>query len=214
MEAIRSMTIEEIIAHLKSISGAMRDGFNECGRMIKEHPDNQKVRVAMEGMQKLCASVAGYLYATFGIGSGVAGRPGDNIAGNGTRGKGRRPIKWVSRAKLAEYWRCPPLGASKKDIEALEADFASCCALRLSERAVAMKPDGAIIEHAENGTRVNGRRMPTWVRRAKLGVYWRHAMHVADGMTRADLESAFACEYTSRWKAELECVRLREKGGV
>ena len=68
---------------------------------------------------------------------------------------------------------------------------------------------------AGDGTRVgDGRRMPTWVTRAKLGVYWRHAMQVAGTMTRADLESAFACEYTSRWKAELECERLREKGGV
>lgn len=141
VEAIRSMTIEEIIERLERLVSAMREGFDECGRMIKEHPDDQRVRVAMEGLQKLYASVAGYLYATFGIGSGVAGGLGDGIAGNRTRGKGRRPFKWVSRAKLAEYWRCPPLGVSKKDLEALERDFASCCALRLSERAVAMKFD-------------------------------------------------------------------------
>ena len=67
---------------------------------------------------------------------------------------------------------------------------------------------------AGDGTRGKGLRMPEWVTRAKLGVYWRHAMQVADGMDRADLESAFACEYTSRWKAELECERLRVKGGV
>lgn len=60
----------------------------------------------------------------------------------------------------------------------------------------------------------DGRRMPTLVRRARLVRYWCHAMHVAGTMTRADLESAFAAEYTSRWKAELECARLREKGGV
>lgn len=66
-----------------------------------------------------------------------------------------------------------------------------------------------------NGTRAgDGLRMPEWVTRAKLGVYWRHAMQVADGMDRADLENAFAAEYTSRWKAELECERLRVKGGV
>lgn len=138
MEAIRSMTIEEIIEHLKKISGAMREGFDECGRMIEEHPDDQRVRVAMEGLQKLCASVAGYLYDTFGIGPGVAGGPA-------MVSPGRRPFKWVSRAKLAEYWRCPAAGVSKKDLEALEADFASCCALRLSERAVAMKLNGPII---------------------------------------------------------------------
>ena len=68
---------------------------------------------------------------------------------------------------------------------------------------------------AGDGTRAgDGRRMPTWVRRAKLVVYWRYATQVAGTMTRADLESAFACEYTSRWKAELECERLRVKGGV
>jgi len=68
---------------------------------------------------------------------------------------------------------------------------------------------------AENGTCAgDGRRMPEWVTRAKLVRYWRHAMQVAGTMTRADLESAFACEYTSRWKAELECDRLRKKGGV
>lgn len=87
--------------------------------------------------------------------SGRIGRPGDNIAGHrtrgaagagdGTRGNGRRPFKWVSRAKLAEYWRCPAAGVEKKDLEALEADVASCCALRLSERAVAMKLVGATI---------------------------------------------------------------------
>lgn len=60
----------------------------------------------------------------------------------------------------------------------------------------------------------DGRRMPTWVRRAKLVVYWRYATQVAGTMTRAGLESAFAAEYTSRWKAELECERLRVKGGV
>ena len=72
--------------------------------------------------------------------------------------------------------------------------------------------------NAGDGTRAGDgravRRMPEWVTRAKLGVYWRRAMQVADGMDRADLENAFAAEYTSRWKAELECERLRVKGGV
>ena len=78
--------------------------------------------------------------------SGRIGRPGENIAGNRTRaGDGRSPLKWVSRAKLAEYWRCPVAGAGKKDIVALETEFASCCALRLSERAVVMKLAGATI---------------------------------------------------------------------
>ena len=68
---------------------------------------------------------------------------------------------------------------------------------------------------AGDGTRAgDGQRMPEWVTRAKLVVYWRYATQVAGTMTRADLESAFACEYTSRWKAELECERLRVKGGV
>ena len=67
---------------------------------------------------------------------------------------------------------------------------------------------------AGNGTRGNGPSMPTWVRRAKLVRYWRNAVQVAGTMTRADLESAFAAEYTSRWRAELECERLRVKGGV
>lgn len=225
MEAIRSMTIEEIIEHLKKISGALCDGYGECERMIKEHPGNHIVLGQMKGLQNVFAIMAGYLYDTFGIGPGVAGGLGDGIAENGTRGKGRRMPKWVTRAKLAEYWRCPVAGANKKDIEALEAEFASCCALRLSERTVAMKIDGPIIEQAENGTRGaadaangtragDGRRMPEWVTRAKLGVYWRHAMKVAGEMDRADLESAFAAEYTSRWKAELECARLLVKGGV
>ena len=69
-------------------------------------------------------------------------------------------------------------------------------------------------EDAGSGTRGKGLRMPEWVTRAKLVRYWRHAMQVADGMDRADLENAFAAEYTSRWKAELECERLRVKGGV
>jgi len=56
--------------------------------------------------------------------------------------------------------------------------------------------------------------IPEWVTRAKLVRYWRHAMQVAGEMDRASLETAFAAEYTSRWKAEKECARLREKLGV
>ena len=141
VEAIRSMTIEEIIEQLERISGALREGFDECGRMIKEHPDNPIVLVAMEGLQKLCAVVASDIYATFGIDSGVAGCPGDNIAGNGTRGGDRLRPEWVKRAGLCRAWR--------------------------------------------------------------------HAMQVAGVMDRADLESAFAAEYTSRRKAEAEYERLR-----
>ena len=148
------MTIEEIIEHMKSISDALREGFDACGRLINENPNNRLVRVAMEGMQNLCASVALELYATFGIDSRVGGwlgRPGENIAGNRTRGA---------------------------------AD-------------------------AGNGTRAGDgrtvRQMPKWVTRAKLDKYWRQAMQIADGLTRADLETAFAAEYTSR---------LHEKGGV
>ena len=143
VEAIRSMTIEEIIEHLKRISGSLREGFDACGRVSKENPDNHIILVMMEGMQELCSIVASDIYATFGIGSGTAGGLGDGIAENGTRGKG---------------WR-----------------------------------------------------MPEWVTRAKLVRYWRHAMQAAGVMDRAALETAFAAEYTSRWKAEKECARLREK---
>lgn len=93
-------------------------------------------------------------------------------------------------------------------------DFAWECNRFLSDRIVENRKRRAAAD-AGNGTRAgDGRRMPEWVTRAKLGIYWRHAMQVADGMDRADLESAFAAEYTSRWKAELECDRLREKRGV
>lgn len=145
VEAIRSMTIEEIVEHLERISGALREGFDACGRVSKENPDNHIILVMMEGMQELCSIVASDLYATFGIGSGVAGGLGDGIAENGTRGK----------------WRI----------------------------------------------------IPEWVKRAKLCVYWRHAMQAAGVMDRAALETAFAAEYASRWRAEKECARLREKYG-
>ncbi len=67
---------------------------------------------------------------------------------------------------------------------------------------------------AENGTSGKGRIIPEWVTRAKLVRYWRHAMQAAGVMDRASLETAFAAEYTSRWKAEIEYARLREKRGV
>ena len=91
-------------------------------------------------------------------------------------------------------------------------DFAGECNWILGDGIAENGTRGAA--DAGNGTRGKGLRMPEWVTRAKLGVYWRHAMQVADGMDRADLENAFAAEYTSRWKAELECERLRVKGGV
>ena len=92
-------------------------------------------------------------------------------------------------------------------------DFAGDCDRILGDGIADNRTRGAA--DSGNGTRAgDGRRMPEWVRRAKLVVYWRYATQVAGTMTRADLESAFACEYTSRWKAELECERLRENGGV
>lgn len=174
VEAIRGMTIEEIIEHLKRISGALREGFDACRRESRAYPDNPVVLVAMEGMQQLYSVVASDIYATFGIDSGVAGRPGDDIAGHRTRG-------------------------------AADAENGT--------RGAA---------DAGNGTRAGDgravRQPPTWVRRAKLVRYWRFAMQVAGTMTRENLESAFAAEYTSRWRAELECERLRDrlrkKGGV
>jgi len=146
-------------------------------------------------------------------------REGSAMVSPGTERAVRQPPAWVTRAKLADHWRYAVATAEKMDRDVLVTTFANCY-VRWCDENFRGDP-----RHGENGTRGaadagdgtragDGRRMPTWVRRAKLVVYWRYATQVAGTMTRADLESAFACEYTSRWKTELECERLRVKGGV